>query len=209
MKQWLFFDLGSTLLDEEETYQLFRESCVKVLQDAGQAVTVEEFEARMIDFAKENKDPVKQTWAYYNLVGATRPDWNHCTDTLFPAVSVVLEKLSKSYHLGVIANQQENLVERLEHFGILSYFKVVVGSADIGLSKPDLGIFEYALEQVAALPQDTIYVGDRIDNDMIPAKKMGMKTIWIKQGLGKYNQESKDYPCDWKISQIEELLEIL
>lgn len=29
-------------------------------------------------------------------------------------------------------------------------------------------------------------VGDRIDNDIVPAKKMGMHTIWVKQGYGKY-----------------------
>lgn len=37
-------------------------------------------------------------------------------------------------------------------------------------------------------------VGDRIDNDIVPAKKMGMKTIWVKQGNGRF----------WKISGDEE-----
>ena len=27
-------------------------------------------------------------------------------------------------------------------------------------------------------------VGDRLDNDIVPANKIGMKTVWIKQGFG-------------------------
>ena len=29
-------------------------------------------------------------------------------------------------------------------------------------------------------------IGDRIDNDILPANQMGMHTIWIKQGFGQY-----------------------
>lgn len=35
-------------------------------------------------------------------------------------------------------------------------------------------------------PENAVMVGDRIDNDIVPAKKMGMHTIWVKQGYGKY-----------------------
>ena len=118
-------------------------------------------------------------------------------------------ELSKSYRFGIIANQQENLAERLERFELGSYFGVVVGSADVGFSKPDLAIFEYALEKAGISPQEAIYVGDRIDNDMIPAKKLGMTTIWIRQGLGKYNQEIPEFPCDYMVEKVSDLLKIL
>ena len=77
------------------------------------------------------------------------------------------------------------------------------------LSKPDLTIFEYALEKAGISPQEAIYVGDRIDNDMIPAKKLGMTTIWIRQGLGKYNQEILAFPCDYMVEKVSDLLKIL
>ncbi len=70
--------------------------------------------------------------------------------------------MSKSYRLGIIANQQENLAERLERFELGSYFGSCAGSADVGFSKPDLAIFEYALEKAGISPQEAIYVGDRI-----------------------------------------------
>ena len=209
MKQWIFFDLGSTLIDERETYHLFREHCLKVLCEAGHTLSLEEFEAKMIAFAKENKDPVKETWTFFAPSALSRPKWDHTTDILFQDVATVLGELSKSYHLGIIANQQENLAERLERFELGSYFGVVVGSADVGFSKPDLAIFEYALEKAGISPQEAIYVGDRIDNDMIPAKKLGMTTIWIRQGLGKHNQEYPAFPCDYMVEKVSDLLRIL
>ncbi|WP_447459452.1 HAD family hydrolase [Streptococcus ovis] len=130
-------------------------------------------------------------------------------NVLFPEVATVLEKLAQSYHLGIIANQGEQLKERLENFGVLPYFEVIVGSADVGLRKPDVAIFDYALTQAGVLPEEAIYVGDRIDNDMVPAKKLGMTTIWIQQGLGKYNQESLEFPCDDRIEKVSDLLKIL
>lgn len=33
-------------------------------------------------------------------------------------------------------------------------------------------------------PENAVMIGDRIDNDIVPAKQLGMKTIWIKQGFG-------------------------
>jgi 8-oxo-dGTP diphosphatase/putative hydrolase of the HAD superfamily len=44
-------------------------------------------------------------------------------------------------------------------------------------------------------------VGDRVDNDIIPAKKIGMKTIRVKQGMWKYwvadtEEEQADYEVD-------------
>ena len=132
MKQWIFFDLGSTLIDERETYHLFLEHCLEVLCEAGHTLSLEEFEAKMIAFAKENKDPVKETWTFFAPSALSRPKWDHTTDILFQDVATVLGELSKSYRLGIIANQQENLAERLERFELGSYFGVVVGSADVG-----------------------------------------------------------------------------
>ena len=53
-------------------------------------------------------------------------------------------------------------------------------------------------------------IGDRIDNDIIPAKKMGMATIWVKQGYGKYwtitNESEK---ADFEVNNLTELLAFL
>ena len=51
-------------------------------------------------------------------------------------------------------------------------------------------------------------IGDRIDNDIVPAKELGMKTIWIKQGFGKYwNIKSENEIPDEEINSLSELKE--
>ena len=32
--------------------------------------------------------------------------------------------------------------------------------------------------------ENAVMIGDRLDNDIAPAKKLGMKTVWIRQGDG-------------------------
>ena len=53
-------------------------------------------------------------------------------------------------------------------------------------------------------------IGDRIDNDIVPAKATRMKTIWIKQGMGKYWKISNEREkADFVIYSLSELLDIL
>ena len=59
--------------------------------------------------------------------------------------------------------------------------RIVIASAEEGVSKPDRRIFEIALERSGCKPENAVMIGDRIDNDIVPAKQLGMKTIWIKQ----------------------------
>ena len=95
-------------------------------------------------------------------------------------------KLSGRYKIGVIANQSLGTAERLKKFGILKYIELVVASAEEGVAKPDRRIFEIALSRAGCEPKQAIMIGDRIDNDILPAKKLGMYTMWVKQGFGKY-----------------------
>lgn len=57
-------------------------------------------------------------------------------------------------------------------------------------------IFEIALARSGCRTENAVMVGDWIDNDIVPAKKMGMRTIWVKQGYGKYRsfQQEEETP---------------
>ena len=53
-------------------------------------------------------------------------------------------------------------------------------------------------------------VGDRLDNDIIPAKAIGMKTVWVKNGLAQYQSaEFGEGVADYQVNSLSEILSIL
>jgi FMN phosphatase YigB (HAD superfamily) len=61
-------------------------------------------------------------------------------------------------------------------------------SADLGFDKPSHGFFEQLAQAGGASPDEVLYVGDRLDNDVLPAKSAGMKAILIRRGPWGYLQ---------------------
>ena len=125
----------------------------------------------------------KEVAAYFNV---PFPEWSPQLEVLYEDTKGCLEKLREKYRIGVIANQNPGTNKRLRTFGILQYIDVVAASSDEGFNKPDERLFEVALQKANCRPDQAIMIGDRIDNDIVPAKRLGMKTIWIRQGLGRY-----------------------
>ncbi|HIR79115.1 MAG TPA: HAD family hydrolase [Candidatus Egerieenecus merdigallinarum] len=53
-------------------------------------------------------------------------------------------------------------------------------------------------------------IGDRIDNDIEPANKLGMKTIWVKQGFSVYQIPMNDFQqADYVVDRLQNILEVL
>ena len=69
---------------------------------------------------------------------------------------------------------------------IADYFGVVASSAELGVAKPDPKIFRLALAMAECEPSQAVMIGDRIDNDVVPAKQYGMWTVWVRSGLSAY-----------------------
>lgn len=176
--KWLFFDIGSTLIDESIAY---RKRIERTIADTD--ISYDEFYRKMVEVSKQNENAYNLTVDGYGL---NRALWNSDDEVVYPEAEECLRELSKHYKIGIIANQNPGSCERLEKMGMLKYIDIVVASAEEGVAKPDLRIFRIALERAACKPEEAVMVGDRIDNDIIPAKKIGMKTVWIRQGFGKY-----------------------
>ena len=192
--QWVFFDVGSTLVDESKVYE---ERMKEVAKTA--SVSYEYVYQTALEFYKENKKGDLET---IKLLNVKKPEWSETEECL--------RKLSEKYNIGVIANQSLGTEKRLKAFGILQYIHLVIASAEEGVAKPDKRIFEIALNRAICKPQHAVMVGDRIDNDIIPAKALGMKTIWIKQGFGKYWKISTESEkADYEVDNLSEILEII
>ncbi len=143
------------------------------------------------------------------LLGVEYPEWSPLYEELYPDTAKCLQSLEKKYKLGIIANQIPGAEKRLEDMGIRQFFDAIVASAEEGVAKPDPRIFRIALDRTGCTPEQAVMIGDRIDNDIVPAKQLGMKTVWIKQGVGQYwNIQGDCETPEFEVNSLSELLSI-
>lgn len=202
-----FFDLGSTLLDEEVAYRYYIKRCVKKLLLLGIEVSEQSYREKIEDYADQNLDPIGSTWHYFTPT-EPRPLWTNEGVRLYPETIGVLEKLSQNYRLGIVANQSSTAREILREWGLDSYFQVIILSEEVGIRKPDTRIFKLALEEAGISVDKAVYVGDRYDNDILPAKSLGMYTIRILTSFGKHASENENLKSDWVIPSLQEITNI-
>lgn len=197
--EWIFFDVGSTLVDETEAYD---HRAREMIMNTGIAFSI--FDDKRIELAKQGFDGNSEAIKYFGL---KKTPWHSEDETPFEDVWDTLETLKeRGYQLGIIANQSPGTAQRLKKWGLCKYFDVVAASAELGLAKPDRLIFEKALELAGSQPQNSVMVGDRLDNDIIPAKAFGMKTVWIRKGLSIYQHpDLGKNTADWIVDNLSDL----
>jgi len=203
MIKWIFFDLGSTLIDETECAK-FR---TRELLKQPNAPTREILEQRMIELATQNKLPYKDVAKEFGLETIKWP--NHL-EKVYEDVPQILEKLKQKYKLGIIANQSMGTEERLIKYNIRQYFDIIISSAEVGVSKPDIKIFKMALDKSGCEANEVYMIGDRLDNDIEPAASLGMHTIWVKQGSFAYgNVKLIEHKPEYIVNNIIDILDYL
>ena len=194
--RWLFFDIGSTLLDEEAAYALrFREMATAA------AVDVEAVRETALSFWKKGQKGDHAAAAYFGLA---LPLWHSEAEKPYADAKATLQTLHRHYQIGIIANQKPGAKERLARHGLLEHVDLLISSGAEGVSKPDPRIFMLALERSGCRPEQAVMIGDRVDNDILPAKALGMHTVWIRQGFGQYG----DIPTEADIT-VDNLTELL
>jgi len=95
-----------------------------------------------------------------------------------PEIPEVLKKIKKlGFRMGIISNTQSfsQVPFSLQQYQILEYFNPIILSSEYGWRKPDPAIFYHAA-QMAGLPTGAcVYVGDKINRDIVGAKRSGFQ----------------------------------
>jgi len=76
----------------------------------------------------------------------------------------------------------------LRRLGLLRYLDSLVVSSDAGYRKPHASLFQRGLDDLGAAPEDALFVGDRLLDDVTGAKAIGMRAVLTHQ----YRQEQVD-----------------
>jgi len=86
----------------------------------------------------------------------------------------------RGFQLGVVSNGCGNVDKLCSDFGYAPFLALIVDSRRVGLFKPDPAIFLHAAEKLGGDPGTMMMVGDSFERDILPAKRAGMKTAWLK-----------------------------
>lgn len=134
---------------------------------------------------------------------------------LRPNVKETLRCLSdRGYRLGVISNTASlySVFDVLEGYGIRGYFETVTLSSVTGYRKPHPAIFEIAMREMCARPEDCIYVGDTISRDIIGSRTAGFgKAAQIRSFLSSRKDADvvDDVRPDYLLEKISDLTDYL
>lgn len=104
---------------------------------------------------------------------------------LYPTVKPALDEMQKRYRLGIVSNAQEAFtIPELSLFGLNGYFESIVLSSMVGVKKPNSRIFERVLQELNVQPENAVFVGNDMKADIMGARKLGMRTIYLSQKPG-------------------------
>lgn len=92
----------------------------------------------------------------------------------------VLQTLASHFPLALVSNFYGNMGVVLEEFQLHTLFRHVVESAVVGVRKPDPAIFQLAANALQLPPSDIVVVGDSYEKDLLPARAIGCRTVWVK-----------------------------
>ncbi|HEX5480112.1 MAG TPA: HAD family hydrolase [Dehalococcoidia bacterium] len=126
---------------------------------------------------------------------------------LRPGIAELLADLhGRGVPLGLVANQPADALDRMEAAGIARYFAHRDVSGTHGFRKPDVRVFLHASEHLGVAPEQCIVVGDRIDNDIAPARVLGMRAVLFRTGRHRAQQpRSWEEVPDVEVSTVAEL----
>lgn len=174
------FDIGEVLVDESRVWAvwsgLLGVSPLTFAAVLGAAIVQGEDHRAVFPHLAPNVD-----WQDFEEEHERRYGGFHEED-LYPDVRPCLDELRQLGFTVVLAgNQPERRTEQLLELDLPHDH--VITSEELGIEKPDPRFFRSVVGLVdGAAPQDVLYVGDRIDNDVLPAYAAGLRTCWLRRG---------------------------
>jgi HAD superfamily hydrolase (TIGR01662 family) len=169
----VIFDLGETLVDETRQFEVVAEAAgVPLFTLAGVIGSAIE---RGLDH-----------WAAYDELGispGSAVDHGYVVDTRVfydDAIPTLRELKALGYRVGIVANQPAGIAEQLTAMDL--ELDVIATSVTYGVAKPDPRFFERIVADCDVPASEIVYVGDRLDNDVLPAQSVGMHTVFIRRG---------------------------
>ncbi|MBD7919459.1 HAD family hydrolase [Cellulomonas sp. Sa3CUA2] len=164
------FDVGETLVDETRTW-------VQAAHEVGVAPSVL---LAVLGALTERDEPHHRVWQMLGVEPPTTPSEIRADD-LYPDALPTLGALrAAGYVVAVAGNQPARAEHQLRAAGVEA--DLVATSARWGVAKPSREFFARVVTDLGLPAADVLYVGDRLDNDVLPARAAGLRTAFVRRG---------------------------
>lgn len=178
-ERWVVLDVGETLIDETRAWSAWADELgiprLTFMAAMGAAIERGGDHRDVFDVLEVDdwRDRIPAVEARY---GGFAPE------DLYPDALPTLDALrAGGCRVAVSANQPAQRTDQLRALGVVP--EVMAMSQAMGVSKPDPGFFARTLELLGDPPPDRVaYVGDRVDNDVLPAMRAGLRPVWLRRG---------------------------
>ncbi|KAG7296529.1 hypothetical protein JYU34_020318 [Plutella xylostella] len=141
---------------------------------------------KVVTLTLKNKVPSKEL---NNIANTLIQDFKttKCWECNKGADQILKNIKEKGINIGVISNFDPRLHEILQNVDIHKYFDFVLTSYEVGYAKPDVRIFEKALEQCGdgVTPEESLHIGDDVEKDLEGAQSANWKAVLITKATEK------------------------
>jgi len=166
------FDVGETLIDETRNWESVADECrvprFTLMALVGATIGTGESHHRALE-----------------LLGIRPSRGAFFNDQWYPDAVPCLARLRG---LGMVVGAAGNMAVEHEEL-IRPHVDFVASSERFGVEKPAPGFFARVAELAGAAPARIAYVGDRVDNDVVPALSAGMVAVHVRRGPWGYLQD--------------------
>lgn len=192
----VLLDVGGVLIDEGELHRAYEERLCRLLAAHGVDAGTKDIAAAR-DTAIQRYAPSTSGAVLWHFLKPDLRRYEKARSALLawfleqgqgyyrvtPGARAVVATLAAHYRVALAANQPSWAAEPLRRAGVLDLLDDGQMSEDLGYDKPDPRLFLAVLERVGARAEEAVMVGDRLDTDIGPAKRLGLRTIRVRTGI--------------------------
>lgn len=197
--QCVVFDVGETLVDESRLW-------ISIANQAGVPVfTV----CAILGGLIERGESHGRLWDLLGIERVEPPVIIEHRDLYPDALDCIAAARRLQLKVGIAGNQRQGLEGALNGAGLAADF--IGSSAAWGVAKPNHDFFERIITEAQVPASAILYVGDRLDNDVLPAHRVGMRTAHIRRGPWGYLHalRAQSAIADLHIDSLHDLVTVL
>jgi HAD superfamily hydrolase (TIGR01549 family) len=203
MDRWVVFDVGETLVDETRVWSAWADAVgiprLTFMAVLGAVIArggahQEVFAALGLPHWESRRDELEAAYG-----GFTDAD-------LYPDVRLSMAALRDAgYRLAIFGNQPANRTAELTALALP--VEQIAMSAEMAVAKPSPTYFARVLDMLGGPePGSVAHVGDRMDNDVLPAAAAGFRSVWLRRGpWGLIQELPRDFSPALVVDSLTEL----